>query len=123
MVMLSLGEMEQEPIIPTSHRAKLPHTHSYPIGAKLISESLIGVPQFDDLTVEFRFWNQLARRHGTATPYRILEAHFSGPSRSLSASKRMEEYYRPKWAISVDAVPRSLRHLIQSKMRPKHCRR
>src|SRR5258707_6825028 len=109
--------MEQEPIIPTGYKSKIPHTLSYPVGAKAISEALIGVPQFSDLTVEFWFWNQLARHHGTATPYRVIQAQFSGPRRFFSGSKRIEEqrFYRPTWKVSVDAVPRSLRHLIQSK--------
>src|SRR5215510_5689712 len=102
--------MEQEHIIPTRHKSKIPHTLSYPVGAKIISNALIGVPQFSDLTIEFWFCNKLARHHGTATPYRVIQARFSGPLRSFSASKRMEEqnYYRPRWTISVDAVPRSL---------------
>jgi hypothetical protein len=53
--------MEDEQIIPTAIRSKIPHTLSYPVGAKIISEALVGVPQFSDLTVEFWFWNQLAR--------------------------------------------------------------
>jgi hypothetical protein len=43
--------MDQVPIIPTRRKSKIPHTHSYPVGAKTISEALFGVPQFDDLTV------------------------------------------------------------------------
>jgi len=61
--------MEQEQIIPTQHKSKIPHTLSYPIGAKAISEALWGVPQFPELTVHFSFWNRLARHHETATPY------------------------------------------------------
>lgn len=111
--------MEQDQIIPTRGRkSKIPHTLSYPIGAKAVSEALIGVPQFSELTLEFRFWNQLARHHGTATPYRVLQVEYYGPSPLFSASKRMEDngYYSPSWKIAVDAVPRSLRHLIQSKI-------
>ena len=110
--------MEQEQIIPTRYKSKIPHTHSYPVGAMVISNALVGVPQFSDLTIEFWVWNQLARHHGTATPYRVIQARFSGPLRIFSASKRMEEqdYYRPRWTVSVDAVPRSLRHLIQGKI-------
>jgi len=110
--------MQQEQIIPTRHKSKIPQTLSYPIGAKAISEALIGVPQFDDLTVEFWFWKQFARHHGTATPYRVMEVQFSGPVRFLSASKNIEDsnYNRPRWTIIVDAVPRPLRHLIQGKL-------
>ena len=106
--------MAEEHIIPTRNKMKIPRTLSYPVGAKAISEALIGVPQFDELSVEFQFWNQLARRHGTATPYPVLQAQYHGPLRYLSATKRTEGYHAPRWTISVDAVPRSLRHQIQS---------
>ena len=98
--------MEQERMIPTRYKDKIPHTLSYPVGAKVISEALTGVPQFAELTVAFRFWNQLARHHGTATPYRVVEAQFSGPHRHFSSSKQMEGFHCPRWTISVDAVPR-----------------
>ena len=104
--------MEREPMIPTRWKSKIPHTHSYPVGAKTISEALIGVPQFGELTATFRFWNQLARNHGTAKPYRVLEANFSKPSPSLSSSRD----WAGGWSIWVDAVPRSQRHLIQAKI-------
>ena len=46
--------MESPPIIPTRHRKdKVPKTHTYPLGAKMISEVLAGVPQFDQLTIDF----------------------------------------------------------------------
>jgi hypothetical protein len=109
---------EREQIIPTRYRTRIPHTLSYPVGAKAISEALIGVPQFGELAAEFWFWNQLARHHGTATPYRVMQVQYSGPKRFFSASKSMEEkgHYSPSWKIIVDAVPRSLRHLIQGKI-------
>lgn len=109
--------MEQE-IIPTRYKSKIPHTLSYPIGAKVISAALLGVPQFSELSIEFRYWNQLARHHGTATPYRVIEGQFRGPSRFFLASKRPEAqiYYMPRWTVTVDAVPRPLRHLIQLKI-------
>jgi hypothetical protein len=108
--------MDQEQIIPTAVRSKIPHTHSYPVGAKIISEALVGVPQFSDITVEFWFWNQLARHHGTATPYRVIQVQYSGPRRFFSASKSMQSYYLPRWKVQVDAVPRVLRNLIKNKI-------
>jgi hypothetical protein len=110
-----MGEIK---IIPTSHRAKIPKALSYPLGAKIISEALAGVPQFDYLHINFRYWNKLARHHGTEIPYQVLEARYSGPLRSFSASKSMVEkgYYSPTWEITVSAIPRSLRHLLQSKL-------
>jgi hypothetical protein len=108
--------MEQEPIIPTGYKAKLPHTLSYPVGAKVISQALIGAPQFGQLTIDFSFWKRLARDHGTATPYPVLYVGYTGPLRYFSAPKSMVDYDAPRWTIRVEAVPRSLRHLIQSKI-------
>ncbi|MFN0171859.1 MAG: hypothetical protein ACKV22_36055 [Bryobacteraceae bacterium] len=43
---------------------------------------------------------------------------FTGPLRSFSSSKRMEEsgYFSRRWTIGVEAVPRSQRHPIQNKI-------
>jgi hypothetical protein len=110
--------VEHEQIIPTQYKAKIPHTLSYPVGAKTISDALRDVPQFSELTVHFSFWNQLARNHGTSTPYCIIQVHYSGPHRFLSASRSIEEQSRDRqrWSIAVHTVPRSLRHVIQAKI-------
>jgi hypothetical protein len=110
--------MEPEQIIPTRSKAKIPHTLSYPVGAKTISDALIGVPQFEELGVEFWFYNKHAKLHGTTTPYQVMRVRFSGRLRFHSASKNMDEkgYYSPRWTISVDAVPRALRHIIHGKI-------
>lgn len=105
-------------IIPTRNKNRVPRALSYPIGAEAISKALADVPQFDELSLEFRFWNRPARLYGTATPYPatsypVLEAQYHGPLRYLSATPRTEDYHFPRWTISVDAVPRSLRHQIQ----------
>jgi hypothetical protein len=113
--------MEQEKIIPTRSKKKLRLTLSYPVGAKAISEALIGVPQFDELTLVFWFYNQQGSRSTVGGPFSVLEAEFSGPLRSFSASMDMVEkgYHCPKWTITVYAIPRSLRHLIQGKILSK----
>lgn len=111
--------MEQEQIIPTRRKAKIPHNLSYSIGAKAISEALIGVPQFGALAVEFVYWGQFAHRHRTSdlhhVLYHVMEVVYSGPVRFHSASKNIEGI-RPRWTITVHAVPRTLRHCIQCKL-------
>ncbi|HXM24329.1 MAG TPA: hypothetical protein VN948_23945 [Terriglobales bacterium] len=109
--------MEEIKIIPTSYRAKIPKTLSYPLGTKTISEALAGVPQFDYLNINFRR-SRLAGHPATKIPYQVMEARYSGPSHSFSASKSMIEkgYYSPTWEITVLTVPRSLRHLLQGKL-------
>ena len=107
--------MEQEQIIPTRHKSKIPHTFSYPVGAKVISDALRGAPQFDRLILDFYFKNQLARQHGTSIPYEVIGALYSGPIRFFSASRAIEEQSHDlRWMIAVHAVPRSLRHVIQA---------
>jgi hypothetical protein len=109
--------MEQEQIIPTRHKSKIPHTFSYPVGAKAISDALRGSPQFDRLIVDFYFNNQLARQHGTSIPYAVIDALYSGSIRFFSASRTIEEQScDPRRMIAVHAIPRSLRHVIQAKV-------
>ena len=108
--------MEREKIIPTRRKTKIPHLLSYPVGAKAISGALTGVPQFDQLFIEFWFWNQLARLHGTAAPYSIIDAEYSGPRRHLSKSNHPFSQDARRWAIIVHAVPRTLRHQIQTRI-------
>lgn len=66
--------MERELIIPTRYKRKIPRALSYPVGAKIISQALAGVPQFAELRVEFHFWNRLASRPGAAAPYDVIKA-------------------------------------------------
>jgi hypothetical protein len=110
--------MEQEQVLPTAYKSKIPQTLSWPVGAKTISGALSGVPQFSEISVEFRFWNQLARHHGTSTPYRVIEAGYSGPYRSFSASKAIMENprFQARWTVSIDAVPRGVRHRVQERI-------
>jgi|SRR5581483_4426482 len=107
--------MEREPIIPTRWKSKIPFTFSYPVGAEAISEALRDVPQFHEVSLQFRAWQPGHDR--TAVPYCVIGGWCSGPIRSFSASRTMEEQSQaPRWMISVHAVPRSLRHEIRTKI-------
>ncbi len=113
-------EMQPEAVtmIPTWYRANLPKTLSYPLGAKVISEALEGVPQTGSLVVEFYFWNKKRRSlSGVPQPYRVLSVSywhdgFSPLHRKVLVSGRSD----PGWIITVEPAPRSLRHAIQSKL-------
>ena len=96
--------MEREQIIPTDRKAKIPQRLSYPIGAKEISDALVGVPQFSELSLVFSFWKFAS--YGTATPYPVIRVQYSRPV----------GYYSPKWSLSVNAIPRPLRHVIHDKV-------
>src|SRR5215469_12070666 len=109
--------MEQQQILPTRIKSKIPHTLSYPVGAKAVSDVLRGVAQFDRIAVDFSFWNVTARRHGTSTPYQIISEWYSGPIRMPFALMSIEEQRRDlKWIITIHAVPRPLRHEIHLKV-------
>jgi hypothetical protein len=47
-------------LITTTRKEKLPKGYSYPIGAEILSQSLVGVPQYSLLTITFNwrdtFW-------------------------------------------------------------------
>jgi hypothetical protein len=88
-------------LIPTGYKTKIPRTHSYPLGAKAISDALIGVPQCELLKIEFHFWKGFAKNRVSGAPFRVLSACYSG---------------RSGWSIDVHAVPRPLKHTIQGKL-------
>jgi hypothetical protein len=89
---------------------------AYPIGAEVISEALIGVPQFKDLTVSFMPYNfafasdfQEARKQNK--PYKIFEVSMIHIDKHLSSPKQFIEdgFYDENWEIHVYAVPRELK--------------
>jgi hypothetical protein len=91
-------------VIPTGFKTKIPGTHSYPMGAKAISDALIGVPQHELLKIYFRHRKGFAKDRVPGAPYCVLEASYLGPG-PLSG-----------WSITVQSVPRSLKHIVQGKL-------
>ena len=80
----------------------------------MISEALAGVPQFDGLTIQFRYSKWMARFNKLSTRYQVLQVSYSGPGKS--PWKLIAEDNLSKWAVEVDAVPCLLRHKIQSEL-------
>jgi len=105
-------------VIPTRSKSKIPQTHSYPLGAKAISEALIDVPQRELLSIEFWFPRRWGKENGTSVPFQVLRVYYSGPTHFFSASKSMAEkgYYDPRWAIRVHSVLRPSKHVVQGKL-------
>lgn len=94
-------------MIPTGYKDEIPKTHSYPLGAKAISDALAGVPQFDLLKINFSFgWKGFAKDRVPGAPYRVLEAGYTGPGLPLLSG----------WTIHVRPVPRALKHEIQTRL-------
>jgi hypothetical protein len=94
-------------VIPTGYKHEVPKTHSYPLGAKAISDALTGVPQFDLLEMYFSFgWKGFAKDRVPGAPYRVLEVSYYGPGHSSLSG----------WKIHVRPVPRVRKHEIKSKL-------
>lgn len=103
---------------------------AYPIGAELISANLIGVPQFEKLTIcftphNFDFASDLQEARKQGEPYKIFEVSMIHPLQRFSASKELieEGYYEENWEINVYPVPRELKstakQLLLDKALPK----
>ena len=93
---------------------------AYPIGAEVISEALIGVPQFKDLTVSFSPYNfafasdfQEARKQ--SKPYKIFEVSMIHIDKYLSSPKQFIEdgFYAERWGIDVYAIHRELKSIAK----------
>jgi hypothetical protein len=101
-------------LIPTDHKAKIPHTFSYPVGAERISEALQDVPQIKELCVSFPYFDCAKHLRGGGKIHPVLEAQYSHSRPGLSSSNAMIEsgWYRPKWEIRVRPVIRGLKHSV-----------
>lgn len=100
------------PLIPTRFKSKIAHTHSYPIGAEVISRALAGVPEFDRF--ELTFWDY--KFQPLATSYEVLKIAYLKRGSLHSASREMLERrdFDSKWSIMIKPVSRGQRHAIQT---------
>jgi len=92
-------------MIPTAFKSKVPQTHAYPVGAKLLSESLSSVPQYGLLKLNFYgLWASRDRKKTqpllNVNHINIRENQFS--SKSLVA----QGFYDDTWEIVVYPVLR-----------------
>src|SRR6266566_2080298 len=99
--------------LPTLWKERLPHYLSYPLGAQKISEALAGVTESPNIGLHFS--NHSKQDHGTQRPYAVLEGGYRRMPRSFSESNMFIEqgWNDPKWSVTVQAVPRELKHDIQ----------
>ena len=112
-------QAENDPLIPTRLRAKLPRRLSYPVGAKELSEGLRAAPHFESLEIVFRdrptFWaSEFQRWLEEALPYPVVVADFRPRSKpGFIGSNAMVDkgFYDEKWEIKVHPVLREKRHL------------
>jgi hypothetical protein len=103
-------------VFPTSHKAKISKSMSYPIGAEALSAALEGVPQSALISLWFGHAStSIALRAGHASRYKILSAFYSHHlPNQFSANRLRESFYGPKWHLYVYEVPRQHRHAVRS---------
>ena len=98
-------------ILPTTYRAKIPSTTSWPIGAQELSDALADVPQFEELRLSFSF--NMTQKAGLNQWPRMVIAQFGywKGANALSVSNDMidRKHLERQWEVSISAVPRSER--------------
>lgn len=85
-------------MIPTGYKSQIPKTHSYPLGAKAISDALVGVPQWPLLKINFSR-KGFVRDRWPESSLEVLSICYAG-----------------SWEIYVNPVPRPLKHEVQVKL-------
>ena len=85
-------------MIPTKFKSKLPKTHSYPIGAELLSESLASVPQLEALSLNFY---GLWAFEGKGNLQSVLKVNHINIRESQYSSKSLvaQGFYNDTWEI------------------------
>lgn len=94
-------------ILPTRYKMKLSSRTTYPIGAEALSRLLAGVPQFDEISLEF-FSSDRLLLNGKTDTLRILEAqYFHRAATIYDGPERREQLKRPRWKLGVFSVLKS----------------
>jgi len=92
-------------MIPTSHKSKIPQTHSYPLGAELLTQALSSVPQLE--TLELSFHGVWAAKEGKDL-YPVLKVNHMHFRESQYSPKSFvaHGFYTDSWEIIVYPVLR-----------------
>jgi len=95
-------------IIPTTYRAKIPSTTSWPIGAQELSDALADVPQFEEIRLTFSFYMTQKAMLNHWPSMDVVRFVYRKGANALSASNDMIErgHLERQWSISISAVPR-----------------
>jgi len=105
-------------MIPTTYKAKIPQTLSYPVGAEKISDVLASVPQLKDLSISFHTFNPVKHQKGRQEPYPILEVEYVYSPAARTTSNWVIEagMCDPRWQITVKPVPRDLKNKVKEEL-------
>ena len=98
-------------MITTAFNSKIPQTHSFPVGAELLSESLPAVPQLELLTLNF--YGLWARGRSNLQP--VLRVNHINIRESQYSSKNLvaQGFYRDTWEIAVYPVLREYKREVK----------
>jgi len=97
-------------MIPTSNKSKISCKHSYPLGAKTISETLGDLPQSSNFTISFSSYD--SHNASISATIRVMNIEYSF-HRPKSESMMRLGFGTPKWKITVYPVPRQLKHRVK----------
>ena len=102
-------------MFPTSSKTKIASSLAYPANAKLISEALADVPQAEDLSISFAYWQSTARLHECSMPYPVIAIEYSYNKASQYTPHYFEEagMNQPQWVIRVQPVPSIIKHHVK----------
>lgn len=113
-------------LIPTKYKNKIPKGFSFPIGAKDISISLQGIPQYSKFELTFHdrdtFWaskfNERIKEKGSITVIEISYYRSKG-NNSTPNDWKESGYSDPKWMVSVYALPSEYRSKTKAQLLEK----
>ena len=108
-------------LIPTLYKNKLPRELSFPVGAEILSEQLVGVPRFSEFRVCFSdsisAWKSKFRRIlAEGTDYEIVSASLGLPKIMVYPVKR-ELRHQVREALLSDGLPK-LRGWMMRRSKP-----
>jgi hypothetical protein len=101
-------------IFPTCHRGKHGKSVNFPVGAEILSRALDGVPQHALIGCHFTVGDM--ERRPVKDLEHVMHVVYSRQLRAFHHAQSADErgVFDPKWAISVFAVPSTLRHPIRT---------
>jgi len=106
-------------LIPSGYKSKIPRTLVWPIKAQELSAALAEVPQFDELKLNFRFYqSDLAAFQWSWMT--LLRVDYSRRDRGFSSSRSMAErgWHNKTWNIIITPVPSSEAKIIRDHLLP-----
>ena len=99
-------------MIPTKFKSKIPQTHSYPVGAKSLSEALSSVPQLESLNLNFYgLWASKDKSNLQS----VLNVNHINIRENQYSSKNLvaQGFYNETWEIIVYPVLREQKAEVQ----------